>query len=98
MELEGRSYLQHEAVGEKSVNWYIGTLIRDHHRAIGKWIRTALPTAKHVYDVWHIAKGMYTDKHKRRYIDICTKRKLVALSKGRDCGLPLLLICNCYSC
>ena len=31
MELEGRSYLQHETVGEKSVNWYIGTLIRDRH-------------------------------------------------------------------
>ena len=95
MELEGLTRSMNYLLGE---NLSIGTLITDRHRAIGKWIRTALPTTEHVYDVWHIAKGMYTHMH-NVYVtlnvsvhvflhwNIGLKKKLVALSKERDCAL-----------
>ena len=38
----------------------IDTLVTDRHRQIAKWIREQLPAVQHVYDVWHVAKGVYT--------------------------------------
>ena len=65
MELEGLTRSMKYLLGK---NLSVGTLITDRHRAIGKWIRTSLPTTEHVYDVWHIAKGMSTGKHAYIYI------------------------------
>ena len=36
----------------------IDTIITDRHKSIGKWIRETLPETKHMYDVWHVAKGI----------------------------------------
>ena len=56
MELEGLARSMNYLLGE---DLSIGTLVTDRHRSIGKWMRTEMPGTKHVFDVWHIAKGMY---------------------------------------
>ena len=35
----------------------ISKIVTDRHKQIGKWIREALPSVKHEYDVWHVAKS-----------------------------------------
>lgn len=35
----------------------ISKIVADRHKQIGKWIREELPSVKHEYDVWHVAKG-----------------------------------------
>ncbi len=35
----------------------IDTLITDRHRQIGKFVREECPEIRHLFDVWHIAKG-----------------------------------------
>ena len=37
----------------------ISKIVTDRHKQIGKWIREELPTVKHEYDVWHVAKGKH---------------------------------------
>ena len=38
----------------------VGTLVTDRHSQIAKWIREELPDTTHFYDVWHLAKGIYS--------------------------------------
>ena len=38
----------------------IHQLVTDRHRQIGKWIRENLPETQHVFDVWHVAKGLHS--------------------------------------
>ena len=32
-------------------------IVTDRHPQIQKYIREAVPSVKHYYDVWHVAKG-----------------------------------------
>ncbi|XP_060072400.1 uncharacterized protein LOC132552262 [Ylistrum balloti] len=50
----------------------IDTLVTDRHVQIRKWVRENMTETNHCVDVWHVAKGL--------------KKKLLALSKERDCG------------
>jgi hypothetical protein len=50
----------------------VNTLVTDRHPQIQKWLRENQPTTRHLFDVWHVAKGL--------------KKKLEALSKEKDCG------------
>ncbi|KAI8485833.1 hypothetical protein Bbelb_363850, partial [Branchiostoma belcheri] len=36
----------------------IGKIVTDRHIQIAKWIRENLPETCHLYDIWHIAKGV----------------------------------------
>ncbi len=36
----------------------IGTLITDRHRQVEKWLRTNRRDITHLFDVWHVAKGI----------------------------------------
>ncbi len=36
----------------------VDTMITDRHRQIAKFLREECPEIRHLYDVWHIAKGM----------------------------------------
>ena len=49
----------------------IDTLITDRHRQIGRWIADNIPGCRYVYDIWHVAKGVW--------------KKLQATAKERDC-------------
>jgi len=35
----------------------IEEIITDRHKQNNKWIKTNLPGAKHLYDIWHVSKG-----------------------------------------
>ena len=50
---------------------HIDTLITDRHRQIGRWIADNIPGCRHIYDIWHVAKGV--------------RKKLQATAKERDC-------------
>lgn len=49
----------------------ISHLITDRHLQVAKWVRENMPETTHYIDVLHVAKGL--------------KKKLVALSKEKDC-------------
>ncbi|XP_078695648.1 uncharacterized protein LOC144924408 isoform X1 [Branchiostoma floridae x Branchiostoma belcheri] len=49
----------------------IGKIVTDRHLQIAKWIRENLPETCHLYDIWHIAKGL--------------RKKLSALAKQKEC-------------
>ncbi|XP_060077949.1 uncharacterized protein LOC132557477 [Ylistrum balloti] len=49
----------------------IQTIITDRHVQIKKWIRETMTSTRHCFDIWHVAKGL--------------KKKLVALSKEKEC-------------
>ncbi|XP_060084262.1 uncharacterized protein LOC132563537 [Ylistrum balloti] len=50
----------------------IHTIVTDRHVQIRKWVRENMTDTKHCVDVWHVAKGL--------------KKKVLALSKEKDCG------------
>ncbi|XP_033725289.1 uncharacterized protein LOC117315251 [Pecten maximus] len=50
----------------------IDTIVTDRHVQIRKWVRENMTDTKHCVDVWHVAKGL--------------KKKVLALSKEKDCG------------
>ena len=54
MEMEGL-----ERVVEQLANIDIKTLVTDRHRSIAKYIREQLPGVLHLFDVWHVAKGIH---------------------------------------
>ncbi|KAJ4921626.1 hypothetical protein JOQ06_023008, partial [Pogonophryne albipinna] len=68
MELEG---LRRSVAAVEEEGLSIGTIITDRHRQIAKWIRTELPEVQHLYDIWHVAKGI--------------SRKLESLAKQKEC-------------
>ena len=35
-------------------------VVTDRHASIKKYMREQQPTIRHQFDVWHVAKGMYT--------------------------------------
>ena len=37
----------------------ISKIMTDRQKQIGKWIREELPSVKHEYDVWYVAKGKH---------------------------------------
>ena len=37
----------------------IELLVTDRHKQIAKWARESLPSTKHCYDIWHLAKCMF---------------------------------------
>ncbi|XP_062588586.1 uncharacterized protein LOC134250245 isoform X2 [Saccostrea cucullata] len=49
----------------------ISQIVTDRHLQVAKWMRENLPDTTHSIDVWHVAKGF--------------KKKLLALSKEKDC-------------
>ncbi|XP_052767644.1 uncharacterized protein LOC128208215 isoform X2 [Mya arenaria] len=51
----------------------LAEIITDRHLQIQKWIRENLPGTAHSFDVWHIGKAV--------------KKKLLALSKEKDCNI-----------
>ncbi|XP_052813268.1 uncharacterized protein LOC128240615 isoform X1 [Mya arenaria] len=51
----------------------LAEIITDRHLQIQKWIRENLPGTVHSFDVWHIGKAV--------------KKKLLALSKEKDCNI-----------
>ncbi|KAI8495211.1 hypothetical protein Bbelb_271970 [Branchiostoma belcheri] len=51
----------------------IGKIVTDRHLQIAKWIRENLPETCHLYDIWHIAKGL--------------RKKLSALAKQKECDV-----------
>ena len=34
------------------------TLVTDRHRSIAKYIRETMPNVAHLFDVWHVSKGI----------------------------------------
>jgi len=36
----------------------VDVFVTDRHPQIQKYMREALPSVKHYYDVWHVAKGV----------------------------------------
>lgn len=36
---------------------HVDVLVTDRHPQIQKYVRESLPSVKHYYDVWHVAKG-----------------------------------------
>ncbi|KAJ4944111.1 hypothetical protein JOQ06_012656 [Pogonophryne albipinna] len=36
----------------------VGTMVTDRHRQIAKWLRETYPHIEHLYDIWHVAKGL----------------------------------------
>lgn len=75
----GGSYHMELAGLERSVDFLSGrsltpgVIVTDRHPSIQKWVRENLPSTKHYYDVWHVAKGV--------------GKKLEVLAKQRDCKL-----------
>lgn len=51
---------------------HLDTIVTDRHVQIRKWVRENMGDTKHCVDVWHVAKGL--------------KKKVLALSKEKDCG------------
>lgn len=49
----------------------IDTLITDRHRQIARWIADTIPGCRHLYDIWHVAKGV--------------RKKLQSIAKEKDC-------------
>ena len=49
----------------------INTLITDRHRQIARWISDNLPGCRHVYDIWHVAKGL--------------RKKVLNIAKEKEC-------------
>lgn len=37
----------------------VGEIVTDRHVSITKMMRVDYPWIKHVYDIWHVAKGTY---------------------------------------
>lgn len=56
MELEG---FRRMAKYMKKAKLSMRKLVTDRHRQIAKYVREYHPTVCHMYDVWHVAKGMY---------------------------------------
>ena len=54
MELEGRTRC-FEFLSNEDVK--INTLITDRHSQVKKYMREKKPEIKHMFDVWHVAKG-----------------------------------------
>jgi len=56
MELEGLkrclSYLHENGV-------VVSFLITDRHSSVKRYMRDEHPDVNHMFDVWHVAKGMY---------------------------------------
>ena len=57
MELEGLKRVRRciEQRGAK-----VRVLVTDRHAQIQKWIREHWPDVTHYFDIWHVAKGIYT--------------------------------------
>jgi len=36
---------------------HVDVLVTDRHPQIQKYVREAIPSVMHYYDVWHVAKG-----------------------------------------
>jgi len=36
----------------------VATMVTDRHRQIAKWLRETYPHIEHLYDIWHVAKGL----------------------------------------
>ncbi|KAF3847117.1 hypothetical protein F7725_020145 [Dissostichus mawsoni] len=49
----------------------VDTLVTDRHMSINKMLRENHPAIEHLFDIWHVAKGI--------------KKKLQTLAKNRDC-------------
>ena len=50
-------------------------VVTDRHASIKKYMREQQPTIRHQFDVWHVAKGMYTIVQTylhSTYIIVCT--------------------------
>ncbi|XP_035662758.1 uncharacterized protein LOC118406641 isoform X1 [Branchiostoma floridae] len=56
----------------------ISTLVTDRHLQVAKWVRENLPATRHLYDIWHIAKGI--------------RKKLSALGRQKECELVIAWI------
>ena len=73
----GGSYHMEKMGLQKSVEFllkdmlHIGTIITDRHRQIGSWIAENLQGCRHLYDIWHVAKGL--------------RKKLQAIAKEKGC-------------
>lgn len=46
----------------------IDILVTDRHKQINKWLRENHSDVKHYYDIWHVAKGMYSQMHRASLI------------------------------
>lgn len=57
MELEG---LKRSVTFLTDRHLQLGTIVTDRHAGIRKWVRETLPDCKHLFDVWHVAKGVST--------------------------------------
>ncbi|XP_071480983.1 uncharacterized protein [Diadema antillarum] len=68
MELEGFKRM-HQFLTNKGL--HIGKLVTDRHRQLAKHVRETSPAITHVYDVWHLAKGI--------------RKKIHALAKKKGC-------------
>ncbi|XP_071505513.1 uncharacterized protein [Diadema antillarum] len=60
MELEGYQRM-HSYLTSKGLT--IGKLVTDRHRQLAKHVREATPEICHMYDVWHVAKGVQKKVH-----------------------------------
>ena len=56
MELEGFKRMWSKLTGE---GLSIQKMVTDRHRQLAKHIRETTPEIKHMYDVWHVAKGKH---------------------------------------
>ena len=71
----------------------VATLITDRHKQIPKFISTKHPDIVHHYNVWHVSKGALVtvqlhdgNSHAQNR---GLKKKMLKLSKYRDCDLTL---------
>ncbi|XP_071496168.1 uncharacterized protein [Diadema antillarum] len=67
MELEGFKRMWNKLTGEGLT---VKKMVTDRHRQLAKHIRETTPGIQHMYDVWHVAKGV--------------QKKVMALSKKKD--------------
>lgn len=36
----------------------VGWLVTDRHGQVSKWVRENMADTSHLYDIWHVAKGI----------------------------------------
>lgn len=57
----------------------VGKLVTDRHRQLAKYVRENVPAITHMYDVWHIAKGIKTlyYSHECLHVAQCVHHSIV---------------------
>lgn len=53
----------------------IAQFISDRHTSVAKWLRESVPTVRHYYDIWHVARSI--------------TKKLLKAGKEKDCEVIL---------